>query len=142
MAFSLIVEDTFYKLETTYTDEYYSSGVFYEGKLTVDYKTISGTLEPYRDGQEAVVLPSGTSSSDARILYSSEFLETYDDTGDITRADKIYLSNPDVSRNKPQGYIVMGKEDWSTNSGFTLISTGDAVTYLLVKEEKALDNGS
>ena len=142
MSFSLIVEDTFYKRETTFTDSYVLDGVYHQGEETVDYKSISGTLEPYRDGEEAVVLPAGVSSSDSRILYSSEPLQTYDDTGEVGLADIVYIKNPDVSRSKPQGYVVMGKEDWSTNSGFTLISTDDAVTYLLVKKEKALDHGS
>lgn len=142
MTFSLIVEDTFYKEESTVTDAYTLRGVYYEGETSITYKSISGTIEPYSKGEESMLLPAGSSSSDAKVLYTSEYLQTYDDTGDVSLADRVYLSDPEVSGNKPQPYRVMNKEDWSTNSGFVLISTDDAVEYLLVKEERAVNNGS
>lgn len=141
MSWELIEEDTLYKEEITYTDPYTLRGVYYAGEESIEYKTILGTVEPYRDGEEAMVLPSGTSASDARVLYSSEPLLTYDDAADISIADKVYLTNPEVGKTTPQRFVVMNKENWTTNSGFTLIDTDDAITYLLIKEEKAISNG-
>lgn len=142
MAWELIQEDPFYKEEVTWTDSYWLRGVYYEPQESLSYKTIYGTDEPYKDGQEALMLPSGSSSTDARILHTSEILLTYDSTGDITTADTVYLKDPQTTRNKPQKYVVMAKEDWYVNSGFTLISENDANIYLLVKSEKVVDNGS
>lgn len=143
MDWALIEEDAFYKEETTVTDSYYKRGVYYEGDTIISYKTIYGTGEPYQDGTESIMLPSGASSTDAMILYSSEALLTYDDVGqDISLADKLYLKNPEVGKNKPQRYVVMNKEDWGTNSGFVLIQDDASVMYLVVKEEKVVKNGS
>lgn len=141
MTWELLHEDPFYKEETTWVDAYWLRGVYYESQETSTYKTIYGTDEPYKDGQEAVMLPSGTSSSDARILHSSEILLTYDSTGDLSTADVVYLKDPETTRNKPQGYVVMAKEDWHVNEGFTLIGNDQANIYLLVKKEKVVNNG-
>lgn len=138
MTWELIQEDTFYKEEVTYKDSYFQRGVFYESVEEAINVPFLGTDEPYKDGQESMMLASGMMSTDARILHTSEELLTYDATGDITTADKVYLKDPDVSRNKPQRYVVMKKEDWYVNSGFELIGTDHANIYLLVKEEKVV----
>lgn len=139
MAFQLIIEDTLYLEKVEYTEPYILRGVYVAGGETITYESFSGSLDPYRDGQESLMLPAGTSSSDARILYSSTSLLTYDDTGEASIADKVYLSDPQAGKKKAQRYVVMNKEDWTTNGSFQLISTDDAITYLLVREEKVLD---
>lgn len=142
MDWLLIEEDILYKEEVTYSDSYVLRGVFYEAKESVTYKPFFCTDEPYRQGEESMMLPAGSSAEDARVIYTKESLMTYDDVNDITIADKVYLSNPEYGKNKPQRYIVMNKEDWAVNSGFKLIKTDTADCYLIMKEEKVVDNGT
>ena len=141
MNWSLIEEDILYKEETTYTDPYTLRGVYYEGEETLSYKPIEGTHEPFREGESGLVLPAGTSASDAKMLYSSEQLLGYEDSGQIGLADKVFLSDPETGKTKPQRYVVMTRELWPTNSGFKLITTDNANAYMLIKEEKAVPNG-
>ena len=142
MSWSLIEEDVLYKEEIIIKDSYWLRGVFYQSSEETTYKSILGTYEPYRsDGEEAMVLPSGTSASDARMLYSSEQLLGYEDSGDVSLADKVFLSNPESGKTMPQRYVVMQRELWPQNSGFSLISQDDSNAYLLIKEEKAISNG-
>ncbi len=138
MAFSLIQEDVFYKEETTYSDPYTLRGVYHDGEETTTYKIFTGTDEPY-DEESILVLPAGTSPRDARTLYSSEPLLTYDDTNDTTLADVVYLTDPEVGKYKPKRYIVMDKEHWKTNASFSLLQGEEATSYLLIKEEKVID---
>lgn len=137
-SWNLIEEDILYKQEVTYKDSYWFQGVYHNGEENTSYKSIYGTYEPYLSGEDALVLPAGTRSSDARTLYTSESLLTYEDSAEVTLADKVFLKNPDASRNKPQRYVVMAREDWAVNSGFALIDTDQANCYLLVKEEKVV----
>ena len=141
MTWELIQEDPFYKEEKTFKDAYWYKGVYYESTEDTTYKTIYGTDEPYKDGEESTILPAGVSSLDARMLHTSENLLPYSDVDEVSIADKIYLKDPTTSRNKLQRYVVMNKEDWYVNSGFTLIGTDEANVYLLVKEEKVVSNG-
>ncbi len=135
MAFTLITEDVFYKEDTTYEEPYYLRGVYYEGSEITTYPTLSGTIEPYSAGEGAIMLPSGTRSSDAKILYTEEILNTYSDFGaESGMADKIYLVDPSIAKHPPQPYVVFEVDDWSVNSGFTLISS--ARSYLLIREGK------
>ncbi len=138
MAFSLIQEDTFYKEEVTYTDSYTLRGVYYESESATTYKTFTGTDEPY-DEESILVLPAGTSARDARILFTSESLLDYDLTGDVSLADVVYLTDPEVGKYKPKRYIVMDKDHWKTNASFSLLQGEEATSYLLIKEEKVID---
>ena len=140
--FALITQDQLFKEEIIIKDSFWQRGVFYQSSEEITYKNILGTYEPYRsDGEEGMVLPAGTSSSDARMLYSSEQLLGYEDSGDVSLADKVFLSNPEAGKTKPQRYVVMQRELWPQNSGFSLISQDDSNAYLLIKEEKAIANG-
>ena len=142
MTFALITEDQLYKEEIIVKDSYWYKGVYYESSEDIVYKSIYGTLEPFtRESNEAIVLPAGTSSSDAMYFYSSENLLTYDDGNDVSLADKVFLSNPESGKTMPQRYVVMQRELWPQNSGFSLISQDDSNAYLLIKEEKAIANG-
>jgi len=138
--FSLITQDQLFKEEIIIKDSFWQRGVYYESSEETTFKAIYGTVEPYTS-DESMVLPAGTSSSDAMFLYSSEQLLTYSDSGTVSLADKVYLTNPDSGKNKPQIYVVMERELWPENSGFALISTNDSNAYLLIKEEKAIANG-
>ena len=139
--FVLIEQDVLYKEEITYEDSYWQRGVFIQGGEEVSYKPIEGTHEPFREGESGLVLPAGTSASDAKMLYSSEQLLGYEDSGQIGLADKVFLSDPETGKTKPQRYVVMTRELWPTNSGFKLITTDNANAYMLIKEEKVVTNG-
>lgn len=141
MSWLLIEEDVLYKEEVTYSDAYTLNGVYYEEKTSISYLPFYCTDEPYRSGEEAMMLPEGSSSDDARVIYTDTKLLTYDDTGDVSIADKVYLKDPSTERNPPQRYVVMEKEEWKVNSGFQLIQTTNANCYLIIKEEKVIDNG-
>jgi len=140
--FSLITQDQLFKEEIIVKDSYWLRGVYYNSSEETTYKSIYGTVEPFiSDPDQAMVLPAGTSSSDARLFYSSENLLGFSDTGDISLADKVFLTNPDTGKSKAQRYVVMERELWPQNSGFSLISQDDSNAYLLIKEEKAIANG-
>lgn len=135
MSFELIQDDVIYKEEISYTEPYWLRGVYYEGSETVTYPTFGGTLEPYKDGETSLQTPSGTMSSDAKILYTDEPLQVYRDfDADSGLADKVYLRDPETGKHKPQAYVVYDREDNTINASFSLLDT--ATSYIIVREGK------
>ena len=70
----------FYLLEThTLTFDYYTSGYDNDGRwveIVADNIVALGSLQPYRDGEKASILPEGVTVNDARIFYTKVPLGT------------------------------------------------------------------
>ena len=98
------------------------------------YTTFKGWDEPF-SGRDAEILPSGVSSSDSKWLYTEEVLRVHEGFETSShKSDRIYLTNPEEGRVKPQAYVIAKAEDWDANSNFTLLGTSK--DYVITREER------
>ena len=127
MAFALISDDPLWIVRRT--DGAYINRVWVEGTEAVGATT--GLLEPYRDGQESITLPSGYDVVDAYMLSTEDTsLQVADPEAEI-EADFITEEDPAVVTNTPR-FRVVSKAPWKANSSFSLIPTYQE--YLVVRE--------
>ncbi|BAV80939.1 hypothetical protein [Vibrio phage RYC] len=131
MPFSLMQQATFYKQVVTEKTRWEGGVVYYDDQV-ITYEPFKGAKEGYRDGETSLVLPAKTSTSTAYMLSTNEKLTTYVNTGDKTKADKIYLENPEDNPNAKQ-YYVRAVEEWDTGEGFTFLA--DHYMYLIIGQE-------
>ena len=125
---------TVYKEVISKTPDWWDRSILKKGEETITYLPIVCNHEPF-EREEAELTPSGVGSTDSRWLYTEEVLDTYlDFDSDSSLASKVYLTNPEEGRKKPQAYVVYGKESWDATSGFEFISTG--YDYIIIREGK------
>ena len=133
--FQLLVDDVAYlKTETQGTPNTFVKGILVEGTKTISYVPFECIPEPYSKGETSLVLPSGVSSRDAYILFTSKSLKTHDDLkGTATVADIVYLENPEDDQ-YAHPYVVFDHAPWKKNGGFQLL--GGHGEYLIIRQEK------
>lgn len=135
MAFELLDGNVVYKEVKTKLPDYWENNVYKEGETTISYEPIRNTFVEPMDTEEAALLPSGVSSTDSVWLLTDTELRTYTDfETDSGLADRIYLTNPEEGRYKPQPYVVHSVAPWSVYNDMQLIN--DSFDYILVREGK------
>ncbi len=135
MAFTLLGDRQIaYKEVITKTPDWLDNGILKKGEEVITYESFECNHEPF-EAEEAELTPSGVSSRDSRWLFTPELLKTYRDfESDSGLADRIYLSNPEEGRRKPQAYTIYDKESWETTGSFTLVDSG--YDYIIIREGK------
>lgn len=133
MAFgiSLLQEDTIYKKTTTSAGEWVGGQYIQSTADSIDAMT--AIVEPYQSGESTLILPTGVMSTDAKLIYSQELLTVASNlTGNITDGSIVYMDDPTTNTNTP-AYVIMDKEEWSGNAGFTLMQAYNI--YLAIRKE-------
>ena len=129
----LLKENTFYRQVKTTSEGRYVGSVWLDGDITLSYTPFEGMYESFRQGQSAIILPEGVSSTDAIWLSSHTILKTSNDLiGNASLADKITLLNPDVYPDTPV-FVIWHVEPWD-DAGFELLTPHH--DYIAIREEK------
>ena len=116
------------------TADQFVNGVLITGEETTVFEPFPANSEPFTKGEKSMVLPSGVSSKDAYILFTSTSLKTHNDLKNTaTVADVVYLDDPETDQ-AAHAYIVFDKANWRRNSGMKLLSTHGE--YLIIRKEK------
>ncbi|AUR89076.1 head-closure protein [Vibrio phage 1.121.O._10N.286.46.C4] len=135
MAFELIKGSVVYVQDVATTEGYWHNGQYFKGEEATTYRAIpSCTVEPLTP-EESELLPTGIKTYDTRWLYTAERLRTFRESNeDASRADVVYLSNPEEGRARPQAYTVLHSEFWDGGDDFVFID--EEHSYIIVKEGK------
>lgn len=135
--FSILEDDPIYlEVDVPSIDGQFIGGIWYEGTPQQKvYEEFEGIWEPFTTGIGAKVLPQGVSSSDSLSLFTEKSLKTYSDLDDdASKADKVFITDPEDLSTASHPYIVYNKAPWVQNKGFRLL--GGHFEYILIRQEK------
>jgi len=94
----------------------------------------SGLVEPYKEGETSLILPSGIRSEDAVVIYTEHKLNVYNNIeGNLSLADLVSFKDPEINTTTFK-YMVRDEEEWDANTSFTLIPSHHV--YLGIREEQ------
>jgi hypothetical protein len=138
LGFSLLADGTMYK-EVAGTAGYWKDGKWVPPSDNT-YQPIVANWEPFGNGIQSQVLPTGVSSTDTITIFTNEDLATHNDlTGDKTTADIVYKNNPNEN-SLEQKYVVFDKAYWKKNSSNKLLS--GHTEYIAIRKEKFDTSGA
>lgn len=123
-----------YKEVITKLPDYWEDSLLKEGESTITYVEISCNHEKL-GREDSEILPQGVRSTDARWLFTSERLNTHTDfETNVSKATKVYMSDPRNAISKPPAYVVWDVAEWEASSSFELIAT--EYDYIIIREGK------
>jgi hypothetical protein len=94
----------------------------------------SGLVEPYKEGETGLILPSGIRSEDAVVIYTEHKLNVYNNIeGNLSLADLVSFKDPEINTTTFK-YMVRDEEEWDANTSFTLIPSHHV--YLGIRKEQ------